>query len=81
MPTIVRIGAFRLFFFSNENQEPPHVHVESGDALAKFWLDPEIAYADSIGFSAKELGYISRIVAEHRELCIRRWHEHFDPQA
>lgn len=28
MPTILRDGPYRLFFYSNEGEEPPHVHVE-----------------------------------------------------
>jgi hypothetical protein len=40
MPTVRRIGAARFFFFSNEGTEPPQIHVEQGDAMAKFWLDP-----------------------------------------
>ena len=36
MPTILRSGAHRFFFYSLENAEPPHVHVESGDATAKY---------------------------------------------
>ncbi len=40
MPTILRPGALRFFFYSLENAEPPHVHVESGDATAKYWLEP-----------------------------------------
>jgi hypothetical protein len=31
MPTVFRQGRFRFYFFSNERNEPPHVHVESGD--------------------------------------------------
>jgi Domain of unknown function (DUF4160) len=30
MPRILRSGALRFFFYSLENAEPPHVHVESG---------------------------------------------------
>ena len=40
MPTVLRLGPFRFFFFSNEGTEPPHVHVERGDGHGKFWLDP-----------------------------------------
>jgi hypothetical protein len=40
MPTILRSGALRFFFYSLENSEPPHVHVESRDATAKYWLEP-----------------------------------------
>jgi len=75
MPTVLRIGPYRLFFFSNEGAEPAHIHIEADDRLAKFWLEP-VACCESIGFSAKELGVIARIVDEHRETCLRRWHEH-----
>ena len=40
MPTVDRIGPYRFFFFANEGNEPPHVHVQRGRALAKFWLQP-----------------------------------------
>ena len=40
MPTILREAGFRFYFYSRENDEPPHIHVEHGDKLAKYWLDP-----------------------------------------
>lgn len=40
MPTVLRIGPYRFFFYSNEGSEPPHVHVESGGRVAKVWLVP-----------------------------------------
>lgn len=40
MPTVLKIGAWRFFFYSLENDEPAHIHVEQGSASAKFWLDP-----------------------------------------
>jgi hypothetical protein len=40
MPTVVRVGPYRMFFYSNEGSEPAHVHVEAGDHVAKFWLSP-----------------------------------------
>jgi len=27
MPTILRIGPYRFYFYSNEKGEPPHIHV------------------------------------------------------
>ncbi len=44
-PTIHREGPFRFFFYSHEPREPPHVHVERDDAIAKFWLH-DAAIAD-----------------------------------
>jgi len=40
MPTLLQVEGFRFFIYSNERQEPAHVHVEKGDGEAKFWLEP-----------------------------------------
>lgn len=40
MPTILRIGPFRLFFYAGDGNEPAHIHVARDKAVAKFWLDP-----------------------------------------
>ena len=46
MPTVQRTGPYRLFFFSNEGLEPPHIRVQRDDALARLWLSP-IALANT----------------------------------
>ena len=76
MPTVTRIGRHRFFFFSNEGDEPPHVHVESGDKYAKFWLEP-VSLANSIGYHASELTRLRKLVTEQRERFKERWNEHF----
>lgn len=40
MPTVLRVGPYRFFFYAGDRDEPPHVHVERNDKVAKFWLDP-----------------------------------------
>ena len=40
MPTVLVLNGFRFFFFSGEGGEPPHIHVEHGDRVAKYWLKP-----------------------------------------
>lgn len=40
MPTVLRKGSYRFFFFAGDRNEPIHVHVEHDDKVAKFWLDP-----------------------------------------
>ena len=54
MPTVARIGPYRFFFYSNEGTEPPHIHVQRDQDLAKFWLDP-VALARVSGFRAVEM--------------------------
>jgi len=40
MPTVLRHGPFRFFFYAGDGTEPPHIHAERDDGEAKFWLDP-----------------------------------------
>jgi hypothetical protein len=77
MPTVLRIDGFRFFFYSNEGSEPPHIHVERGDEAAKFWLDP-VELADSVGFSAKEINLLRRLVIEHQATLLQAWHDYFN---
>ncbi|WP_423870954.1 DUF4160 domain-containing protein [Bradyrhizobium sp.] len=56
MPTILRWGPYRAFFYSNERDEPPHVHVRAGDQEAKFWLH-DLSVATNTGFPAHEIYY------------------------
>ena len=63
MPTVLRIGPYRFFFYSNENNEPQHVHIESDEKVAKYWLDP-VQLASSYGFRSYELTQIRGLVLE-----------------
>jgi hypothetical protein len=77
MPTVLRVGPYRLAFYSSNGSEPPHVHVISATGQAKFWLDP-VNLARSVGASARELRQIESIVRDNREQLLRSWHEYFD---
>jgi len=35
MPTVLRTQGFRLYFWSREPNELPHIHVDRGGAMAK----------------------------------------------
>ena len=76
MPTVLRVGPYRFFFYAGDREEPPHVHVERDDRLAKFWLEP-VRFQRSTGFSRLEIQRIHRLVLEHREGLLRWWHEYF----
>ncbi len=77
MPTLLRIGAFRFYFYSHEPNEPPHVHVDRGDATIKIWLD-HLEVAKSRGFRAHEIGGIVKMVVDHRQEFLEAWHGYFD---
>ena len=76
MPTILRIGAYRFFFYSNEKGEPHHIHVQQERKLAKFWLQP-VALASCSGFSAPELRKLSELVQEHQPIFTEAWNGFF----
>ena len=80
MPTVLRDGGLRFFFYSLENGEPPHIHVESGDATAKFWLDP-VELAHSRGFRARDLTRLRAKTIEHRQEFLEAWNAHFGGSA
>ena len=77
MPTILKIDGFRFFFFSNEGVEPAHIHVESGDGYAKFWLDP-VFLTDSNGYNSTELNKIRKLTVENERLFLDKWNEYFN---
>jgi len=75
-PTIARIGPYRLFFYSGDRDEPPHVHVEREGKTAKFWLNP-VRLQESGGLRPHEVRQIQRLVEERQEIILERWHEYF----
>lgn len=76
MPTLLRIGAFRFYFYSHEPNEPPHVHVDRDGATMKVWLE-SLEVAKSRGFRAHEIGGIVEMVRAHRTEFQEAWHEYF----
>ena len=76
MPTVLRAGPYRFFFYSGDKDEPEHVHVEREGNVAKFWLDP-VTFERSNGFPPRELRSIQRIVEEHEAALMEGWHEYF----
>lgn len=76
MPTILRIEGYRFFFYSNELNEPAHIHVDHSGRSAKVWLD-EVALAKNIGYNARELRYILKLTADHQQTLLEAWNDYF----
>ena len=76
MPTVLRIGPYRFYFFSHEANEPPHIHVDSDKSTAKFWLSP-VQSARAVGFSAHEVRVIQKLVEEHEREILEAWNGYF----
>ena len=76
MPTVLRVGPYRFFFYASDREEPAHVHIEREDKVAKFWLDP-IRLQESGGFSRQEISRIHKLVTEHQDSLREAWNEYF----
>jgi len=77
MPTVLRLGPYRFFFYAGDRDEPPHIHVERDNNKAKFWLEP-VRLQNSGGFSRSEINRIQKAVEENQEDLLRSWNEYFN---
>ena len=78
MPTILVIMGWRLFFYSNEGNEPVHVHCRKGDKECKYWLDTEmfdLEEAYSYNMTSSNKREIKKIIFEHFEYIDEQWRE------
>ena len=77
LPTVLRVGPYRFFFYSADDHEPPHVHVDKrGLTPAKFWLE-SVELVKSGDFGSYEVGRIERLVKDNSTFLLRKWHEYF----
>ena len=76
MPTLDRFGPYRVFFYMADREEPPHVHVERDDCMAKIWLQ-DLGVAINCGFPAHEIGTILEKVESKRDEYTRAWKDTF----
>ena len=77
MPTVLRRGPYRFFFYANDRDEPEHIHVERERKVAKFWINP-VRLQRSGGFARVELLRIQRIISELEEEFRKAWNEYFN---
>ena len=77
MPTLLLLNGLRFFFYSNENDEPIHIHIIKGDAKGKVWLEPSIRVEYFIGFTTSEQKNILEAIHTHLENFKNKWNEHF----
>ena len=76
MPPLLRYGGYRFYFFSHEPNEPPHIHVDKGNATIKVWL-ATLEVARNRGFRTHEIAGIIAIISDHQRMFVEKWHEYF----
>ena len=75
MPTVLRSGPYRFYFYSGDGSEPPHIHVER-EGEAKFWLVP-VRLVRSHGLRNKDIRRMQELVDQHHAELLEAWDEFF----
>jgi hypothetical protein len=76
MPTVLKEGPYRFFFYASDRGEPRHIHIERENKVAKFWLEP-LRLARSGDFGRAEIRHIEQLTAEHHQRFVEAWDEFF----
>ena len=76
MPTVLKIGPYRFYFFSREESRV-HIHVSCADGEAKFWLEPELELATNHKLSRVQLKQIEQLIEEHYGDFRNAWNHYF----
>ncbi len=76
MPTVLRVGPYRFFFYAGDRREPAHIHVRRNEVEAKFWLEP-VSLTWNRGFREQELRKIRRLVVQHQATLVQEWNDYF----
>jgi Domain of unknown function (DUF4160) len=74
MPKVIEVEGYRIFFYADEGNESPHVHVLKQGEEAKFWIRP-VQLASNRGMSAKNLNRARKLVETHQKLAQEKWNE------
>jgi len=78
MPTILLIMGWRFFFYSNERNEPIHIHARKAEKECKYWLDSEnfdIAEAFCFNMNEGDQRQVKKIIFEYFEFIEEKWAE------
>ena len=82
MPQVFVILGYIVYFWSNENDEPIHVHVCKGSPqkdATKVWIpeDGPVLEHNKSKIPKKDLKRILAWIAMNDELIIKKWQFHF----
>lgn len=83
MPSLFTVGSYKIFFWSNENNEPIHVHITKGQPKAnatKIWLTRNggcIVANNREMISDHDLSQLLEVIqAQYFWIC-SEWKKHF----
>lgn len=79
MPTVLLLPGWRLHSYSNERNEPIHIHGVKGDAECKYWLYPDefrIEPAMEYNLTPRLKREVRRIIYDHFDELVKAWEDH-----
>ncbi|HRE41993.1 MAG TPA: DUF4160 domain-containing protein [Ignavibacteria bacterium] len=80
MPEVFRKNGWRFFFYSNEGNEPIHIHCQNSEKTCKFFIDiklKELYLADSKNVSNSDISKVKKMIIDNLDVIILKWNEHF----
>ena len=83
VPNLFRVGGYLVYFWSNENGEPIHVHIGKGKPspnATKVWLTSTgrcIAANNGSKIPQSDLNELLDVISAQFFLICAKWHEHF----
>ncbi len=76
MPTILRQSGWRFFFYSNEGNEPPHIHCRKAGKECKYWIGTgyyDIREDYAFDLSPRDKRQIRKIIFAHLDYIMEQW--------
>jgi hypothetical protein len=67
---------WRFFFYSNERNEPIHLHGQKAEKECKYWLDADnfdLREAHSFNMNNKDKREVKRIIFEYFDFIEEEW--------
>ena len=84
VPSLFRVGGYLVYFWSNENNEPIHVHIATGKPSAnatKIWLTRSghciVANNDS-RIPQSDLNKLLEVISAQFIMMCTEWKQHFN---
>lgn len=84
MPNLFTIAGYQIYFWSNENNEPIHVHVSKGKPskhATKFWLTSDggcILASNGSKLSQHTINKLIDVITAQYGLICLKWKKYFE---
>lgn len=84
MPNLFSMLGYQIYFWSNENNEPIHVHVSKGKPsphATKFWLTRDggcVLASNGSKISRRDISKLMDVIAAQHDTICKNWMIYFD---